>query len=227
MIQRENRSAHTTGGDTYITPRWMVRFLLDHSGDIFKTASVILDPCACGINGYSIGTELGKALDIPYTLGDIEPKDPSVHLRDFKEWSEEEVPSAGICVTNPPYNLLEEFVDHWITRVERTIVLCRLGYLSTGGGAHAKSLESVLLPTKRVAFEVLPEDVYALEAGGKAVSKNQKPDSVTGWEMQTSAVDHCWAVYRRGYCGAVDLRIRRPNTNPIVICDTITDLFPF
>ena len=214
MAQRENRSSQTTGGDTYITPRWMVRFLLDHSGDIFKTASAILDPCACGINGYSIGAELGRALDISYTLGDIEPKDPSVDLRDFREWPEADVPSTGICVTNPPYNLLEEFVEHWITRVERTIVLCSLGYLSTGGGARAKGLETVLLPTKRVAFEVIPEDVYALEAGGKAVSKNQKADSVTGWEMHTSAVDHCWAVYRRGYCGTVDLRIRRPNPNP-------------
>lgn len=209
----ENRSKVTSEGDTYITPRWLVDFLIDFlPPDVFCQTDCVLDPCACGINGYSIGKELGEKYRVPYMLGDIAPKHDFVLRRDFAQW-DGHIPQHSICVTNPPYNLLEDFVTYWRSRVPYTIVLCRLGYLSTGGGAHAEGLRYVLLPTKRVAFELLEEDALRMRSESKTVLKSKAADSVTGWEMQTSAVDHCWAVYSSDAVIRTDLIIRKPKTS--------------
>lgn len=114
------RTADAEGADFYPTPRWAIEALLDHE----RFQGAVLDP-ACG-NGVVVET----LKDAGYVA---EGSDLFYHGYgetgvDFFEYN-----YAQNIVTNPPYNVVNEFVEHAIHITESKLaLLMRLAFLESG-----------------------------------------------------------------------------------------------
>lgn len=192
------RKSVSTDGDTFLTPRWAVLHLLYSWA---PAGSVICDPCACGYAGWSIGGEVQAAYpDVSLELYDITPQSDVVTKADFRDLV---LPTRHrTIITNPPYDLLSngEFMRWARQYADEIVVLTRFGYLCAEDGARAKGLTAYYQPARRMAFELLPKDK---DREGSI----KDPNTLTGWRLPSTGVDHGWAVFRRGHEGPADLWI--------------------
>lgn len=220
------RTVDTSPGECYLTPRWAVEWLLVRWTPL---GQVICDPCACGFGGWAIGKEVGDHLKRRVELFDIDPKHEDVVELDFRDLQFDPTNSRTI-VTNPPYDLLPEFVRWGLEQAEEVVVLTRFGFLCAEDGARAKNLWAYLQPAKRLAFELLPEEgkrriahnkhlvdmVFKGECSDAAAKKQMldvhaDPRTLTGYRMSATGVDHGWAIYRRGWTGDARIVIESAN----------------
>lgn len=95
--------------DAYDTPAWCTKALLQH----WTPRGMVWDP-ACGAGAI---TDVFKALGVGVMLSDIQPRCDTARADFLGHGS----PGDGLfsIVTNPPYNLAEEFVRHALTLTER------------------------------------------------------------------------------------------------------------
>lgn len=162
--------------DVYLTPQWAIDFL-KRNHDV--SGLCVIDPCAGD-------GRIGRTLGTNNLLFDISPLADDVCRASFQELDLSCV--SGACVvTNPPYNLLDEFLEWCWSRetVVEVIVLVRFGYLCSSSELRSRWLWKYLQPKKRLAFETLD---------GK---------------LPSTGVDHGWAIYRRGFEGEAKLVLRK------------------
>jgi len=192
-----------------------VDYLLNHWT---PAGQLIVDPCACGYNGWTIGQAVAGRHGRTFECSDIRPMHDMVTMADFRDVR---ITQPATVVTNPPYDQLTsgDFMCWAWSQpgVIEVVVLVRFGFICAENGARAVWLERWIQPPKRFAFEVLPEDV--VDVGGKLIlasSVGQKTpivvvrdaSTLTGYRLSVAGVDHGWAVYRRGHDGAVELVIK-------------------
>lgn len=206
------RTTDTAALEAYLTPVWGVDFLLEHWTPAGK---LIVDPCACGFREWSIGRMVATRRGLPYLCSDIKPQGEAVARADFRELKSFPAESVSI-VTNPPYDLLSsgEFM-RWawsIPNVIEVVILARVGFIRAAKGQRGKWLKTTIDPQQRFAFELLPEEGERrlefnrnLPKGAKPLDVHIDPDTLTGYRMSTSGVDHGWLIYSRGYTGRKEL----------------------
>lgn len=216
------RVEDTASGECYLTPKWAVEWLLARWEPM---GQVICDPCACGFGGWSIGKMFADRFELRTELSDVDPQSESVERADFRDLKFSLGMSRTIS-TNPPYNLLPEFVRWGLENAQEVVVLTRFGFLCAEDGARAKNLWGYFQPAKRLAFELLPEEgkrriehnlklSTMVESGELSEKEFQRqkldvhadPRTLTGYRMSATGVDHGWAIYRRGWRGDARLVI--------------------
>ena len=151
-MSRQKQGVRLNKTDFYPTPTWCYENL-DINWSQFSTAH---EPC-CGD---------GRIIDwleeqgVPTTYSEINEE------LDFFEWNEE----VDLILTNPPFSLAQEFIDHALPRAQTTIMLMRINYLGS---------------IKRHEWwkEKCPTALYVLS----------KRPSFTG--AGTDATEYCWYVW--------------------------------
>lgn len=204
MKGNNKRLSDTIPGDAYLTPRWAVEFLCSMWQ---PDTDLLCDPCACGFGGYTIAGHVAEvmkhknALNLDVELFDIQPRHAFVQQANCLDL---QLPQARrTIITNPPYHLLSsgKFMRWAWTQAEEVVVLTRFSYLCAENGKRTENLYDYIQPAKRLAFEVEPQ--YADRDG--VVEDDQ---SLTGYRLSSTGVDHGWAVFRKGYDGYPTLMIR-------------------
>lgn len=228
-LNKRVASSQTVEAETYLTPAWAVAWLLRYWSPL---GDVVCDPCACGYNGWSVGKVVAGDRR-KFELYDLNPQHESVRQADFRSLVMPALPfESRTIITNPPYNLLPEFVRWGLTQAEEVVVLTRFGFLCAENGARAKNLYGYYQPAKRLAFELLPKEgerrvqhnarLRALLESGELTEKEyqtRKMDvhvdsrTLTGYRMSSTGVDHGWAVFRRGYEDKKELVIESADVN--------------
>ena len=158
-----------------------------------------------------VAERYGHAVD----LSDLYPRHESVMQSDFRdlEIHSSQQPRTTI-VTNPPYNLLPEFVRWGLRNAAEVVVFTRFGFLCAEDGARAKNLAAYYQPPKRPAFDLPPEEGERRIRWNLANPEKKQLDVVvdprvrTGYRMSAVGVDHGWAVFRRGHVGHASLVIK-------------------
>lgn len=207
-----SRTTGTAALEAYLTPAWGVDFLLEYWTPAGK---LIVDPCACGFKEWSIGRTVATRHGLPYLCSDIAPQGETVRQADFRELKSFPAESVTIA-TNPPYDLLSSgaFMKWaWsIPSVLEVVILVRVGFMCGARGQRGRWMKTWIQPQARFAFELLPKEGERrleynrnLPKGGKPLDVHVDPDTLTGYRMSASGVDHGWLVYQRGYTGRKEL----------------------
>lgn len=202
-------------GDTYLTPRWALAWLLDIWAPLPGT--VIYDPCAGGWNGWSIGGAVAAAHGRQALLADIDPMCADFDREDYLE----AVPppfQPFTIITNPPYgDLIEPILRKALVDCgEGGEVMLKIPYLWLTAVDRAADLTlpspaDIYQPPKRLEFELVPEDALARVAFNEALKRGEiqgKPMPVkksaissTGWVVGSPGGAHAWVRFVPGHVG--------------------------
>lgn len=164
------RSDVRVESDYYPTPAWCVHRLLEA---VRLPGGAWLEPCA----GDGAVVRAVVRADVQWTTYDIRPESSAQNIGDFLSvrprvllWEPEVVsPWASVCLTNPPYSLAMEFVQHAMKHAHVTAMLLRLNFLGSEGRAQF--------------FRAHPPSVYVLP---------NRPSFVGG---RTDACEYAWFVW--------------------------------
>ena len=112
-MSRQKAGLRLNATDFYATPPWCYENL-DIGWD-FKTAH---EPCR-GDGRIQFFLEEEKGIECTYT--------EITEGKDFFDWDGE----VDLILTNPPFSLAKEFIDHSLPRAKVTIMLLRINYLGS------------------------------------------------------------------------------------------------
>ena len=145
---------------------------------------------------------------------------------DFRELFLGHTKGGRTIITNPPYNLLPEFVPWALSQAEEVVIVTRFGFLCAEQGRRARYLAEYLQPAKRLAFELLPAegrrrvkynamldqilangDITQTQYKKDRLDVHEDPRVLSGYRMSSTGVDHGWAVFRRDHVGPAKLLI--------------------
>lgn len=181
-----NRAAVRRPADYYPTPPWCTALLLE---ELDLPGGRWLEPCSG--NGDIVRTVSSLRDDVTWHTGDIRPEGRSVadhpkvarHAEgDFLSMTPPEVP-YDVLLTNPPYSLAMEFVQHGLLMADHVVMLLRLNFLASG---------------RRAAFmRAHTPSVYVLP---------NRP-SFTG--KGTDSIEYAWLHWRRVEGGPAQVRVLR------------------
>jgi hypothetical protein len=158
FISKENLDKRSKIQDFYQTPAEAVELFLDHPAikDTILKSSTILEPCCGKLSIVKVLKKYGyrvKFYDL-YQKG-------SYKLKDFFK----EKKHYDCIITNPPFMLLSEFLDHALKISDSVYFLLPLNYL------HGKSryqlfyskkyLQAVYIYTRYIFFSQEPQDRLA------------------------------------------------------------------
>lgn len=182
--------------ETYLTPTWVFPAFLRASGWRPLRPGPIVDPCACGWGGYSVGAQVAGTLGLDADLSDLYPRGGGVApadllLRDYRR--------AGAIVTNPPFTLSSELLARGLEQCGEVVLLLPAAAIFDGQRWQDLAIVGRFGDPARLGFGLLPEHVP-----GERLAKRRE-DSVTGWGLPSDGRHHAIAVWRRGH-GAGDFR---------------------
>jgi hypothetical protein len=130
--------------DGYPTPGWCVRRLLEA---VHLPAGRWLDPCAgdgeiirAARNHEPHKPVQWTAVEIHSSAKRIAALDRVVGeariFADFLRWDPRLTAPFDVCLSNPPYSLAEEFIEHSLQLAEQVVFLLRVNFLSSEGRAE-------------------------------------------------------------------------------------------
>lgn len=160
------RSDVRVEADYYPTPAWCVHRLLEA---VDLPAGVWLEPC---VGDGAIVRAVGRTgrLGVQWRTYDIREDSVASTVMDFLSLEPNPLrSSADVCLTNPPYSLAMEFVQHAMKHAHVTAMLLRLNFLGSEGRAQF--------------FRAHPPSVYVLP---------NRPSFVGG---RTDACEYAWFVW--------------------------------
>lgn len=180
--------------ETYLTPTWVFPAWLRASGWRPLRPGPIVDPCACGWGGYSVGAQVAKALDLDADLSDINPRGGAVAhadllTRDYRH--------AGAIVTNPPFTLASKLLALGLEQCGEVVLLLTTSAMFDGQRWEDLWGVGRFASPARLGFGLLPEHVEAERLA------EPRTDSITGWGLPEDGRHHAIGVWRRGW-GAGD-----------------------
>jgi len=113
-LSRQKTGQRLNKTDFYATPPWCYENL-DIDWSLFSSAH---EPCrGDGRVEFFLQEEVG----IPTTYSEI------MEDKDFFEWNEQ----TDLILTNPPFSLAKEFIDHSIAHCNTCLMLLRINYLGS------------------------------------------------------------------------------------------------
>ena len=113
-MSRQKAGERLNPTDFYATPPWCYENL-DIDWNIFETAH---EPCR---GDGRIQFFLEEECALPCTYSEI------LEGKDFFEWTE----GTDLILTNPPFSIAQEFIDHAITYSNTCIMLLRINFLGS------------------------------------------------------------------------------------------------
>ena len=151
-MSRQIAGVRLNATDFYPTPKWCYENL-DIDWNLFKSAH---EPC----RGDGRIQSWLEEHNIPTTYSEI------TEGLDFFNWKE----TTDLIITNPPFSLAQEFIDHSLPRSNTVIMLMRINFLGS---------------IKRYSWwkDRTPTSLYVLS----------KRPSFTG--SGTDATEYCWYVW--------------------------------
>lgn len=159
------RSGERVEADYYPTPAWCVHRLLEA---VRLPGGAWLEPCVG--DGAICKAVARDRTDVLWTTYDIRPDSCAATVGDFLGvHSPDDRPWASVCLTNPPYSLAMEFVQHAMKHAHVVAMLLRLNFLGSEGRAEF--------------FRAHPPSVYVLP---------NRPSFVNG---RTDACEYAWFVW--------------------------------
>ncbi len=202
------RSVDTLPEETYLTPRWAWQWLAERWKPL---GDVICDPCCSGYGEWTAGGMIAAINGKASELSDIAPQ--STTCQQSKQtiiksgYKDLVLPVARrTIITNPPFDLLPYFLPWSLENADEVVLLMRFGWLCAANGKRAMGLSAYYQPAKRLAFEVLPEHVAAINSK-KENSVRRCKNSATGWAFPSTGIDHGFAVWHKGHVGPALLYI--------------------
>ena len=129
-----------------------------------------LEPCVGdGAIVRAVGDRARSLSPIAWTTYDIRPDSCAQNIKDFLSVQPLATPWGSVCLTNPPYSLAMEFVQHAMKHANVVAMLLRLNFLGSEGRAEF--------------FRAHPPSVYVLP---------NRPSFVNG---RTDACEYAWFVW--------------------------------
>lgn len=176
--------------ETYLTPPLSLAALLTQE-PLPERSGPIVDPCACGWQGWSIGRWAAEYAGREADLSDLHPRGGGVRQADALERSYD---GAGLVMTNPPFTIASDLRARALAAGVPVLLLLPLMSLFDDKRHH--NLAAVYTHSWRLGFGILPEHSDAVATAGP------RADSVTGIGMPSDGRHHAWALWVPGYKGA-------------------------
>lgn len=141
-VSSTNRGGQRSEADFYPTPAWCVRRLIEAAA---LPGGHWLEPAAG--RGDIIRAVDEVRSDVTWTAVELRAEcrgvltaatgsASRVHIRDFTKLSRSEVGSLDVVITNPPYSIAMEMLEHALTlSAARVVMLLRLNFLASGARA--------------------------------------------------------------------------------------------
>jgi len=126
-----NRKAERREADFYATPHWTVHRLLEA---LELPAGVWFEPCAG--EGDIVKAVNSKRQDVRWSLNELR-KECAPSLRGLERIEQvrfcdilasHDLPQADVCITNPPFTIAQEILEHLAGRYEHLIFLQRVNW---------------------------------------------------------------------------------------------------
>lgn len=220
---REDRAAL----GRYLTPMWVWDWFFARFEPLPGTT--ICDPCCAGYAGFTAGGRWARLHGREAELSDLAPlsgqcRESGAPIAERDVFRAAWPRRRRTILTNCDYEHAEAFVTRFLRLADEVCVVMRSGYLFAGGGRRIRGLHSWWQPSRRMAFELLPEEgerrlahnadldrrvaggeLTAAEADRLRLDVHRDPDTATGYRCSASGVDHGILVFRRGYEGVPGL----------------------
>lgn len=151
----------------------------------------IVDPCACGWGGWSIGAMAAEFWGRESILSDLYPRGDAVSHRDAET---ADYSGAGLVLSNTHFSGANTVRLRALSQGIPVMLLQTLMWFCDGG--RFRGLIGRVRHEKRLAFSILPKDIAQIAASGTTVK--QRSDSITGWGLQSDGRHHAWGLYEPG-----------------------------
>lgn len=176
--------------ETYLTPPVIIAALLQQAG-YMPPPGRIVDPCACGWGGWSIGAMAAEFWRRDADLSDLHPRAPDVAQADA---TERDYHGAGVVFTNPAFKRADEIRARALAQGCHVLMLAPLMALFDAG--RQRGMRLLITHDWRIGFSILPEHLEGL-AGVRS-----RLDSVTGWGLGGDGRHHAWGLWTPDHTGA-------------------------
>lgn len=185
---RLNRDEHEKApAETYLTSPASFHAWLRRSGWRPKRPGPIIDPCACGWGGYSLGRQVGELLGIEYDLSDLHPRHPDVREANALTRSYR---GGGAVLTNPAFSISSQLIKKALEEAGEIVLLLTTKSVGDGRTKHLARHDRF---DHRLGFSLLPEHA---ERDPLAISRK---DSITGLGLPNTGLSHGVFVWDRDH----------------------------
>lgn len=157
----------------------------------------IVDPCACGYGGFSIGAMAAEFWGREVDLSDLVPQDPSVRAEDATRRSYH---GAGLVITNPAFTIADDIRRRALADGAHVCLLRpMMAFMDAGRDTH---LLREIGHDWRQGFGLTTEDARRLMdihdawdgSGKEPLRVRRRPDSISGYGLAADGRHHAWGL---------------------------------